>query len=117
MGVYDVILLDENQQIIHDEDTTPSEGIKKALLGQDAVCFHANEDVLYHFYPDGSLSLYSLSKPKFHTVMLSRFDLDFFCKEGRVATKDAVVRDVGCERSMVYLEGHSFYVPTELLRR
>ena len=49
--------------------------------------------------------------------MLSRFDLDFFCKEGRVATKDAVVRDVGCERSMVYLEGHSFHVPTELLRR
>ena len=112
-----MILLDENQQIIHDEDTDPNEGIKKALISQNAMCFHANDDVLFHFYPDGSLSLYSLSKPKFKTVMLSRLDLDFFCKEGRVATKDAVVRDVGCERSMVYMEEHSFYVPTELLHR
>lgn len=112
-----MILLDENRQIVHDEDSPPSDSIKEALVNQNAMCFYANEDVLYHFYPDGSLSLFSLSRPKFHVVRLSRFDLDFFCKEGRVATKDVVVRDVGCERSMVYMEGYSFYVPTELLHR
>lgn len=110
-------LLDQNQKLIHDEDNVPSEQIRTALVRTGAQCFYAGEDVLYRFNDKGTLFLYSLSRPKFHSVALSRSDLEFFKRDGRVANATAVVRDVGCQRSMVYLEGYSFYVPTELLLR
>lgn len=112
-----MILLDENLKIIHDGTEQPSEGIRKSLIQNNAVCFYAGEDTLYHFCADGSLALYFIAKPKFRAVTLSPYDLAFFRKERRVATAAAVVRDIGCERSMVYLEDCSFSVPTELLFR
>lgn len=117
MGVYLMILLDENLKIVHDEEEAPSEKIRESLIRNNATCFYASEDVLYHFCSNGSLSIYSLADTKIHAVTLSPYDLDFFRKERRVATGAAVVRDIGCEQSRVYLEDCSFSIPTELLFR
>ena len=117
MGVCLMILLDENLEIVHDEAEPPSDAIRESLIRSNAVCSYARKDILYRFCSNGSLSLYSLSDAKIRTVTLSAYDLAFFRKERRVATGTAIVRDIGCEQSRVYMEDCSFCIPTELLFR
>lgn len=112
-----LILLDENLKLVHDESEEPSETIREALIKCRVMCVYADTNTLYRFTDKGELFLYSLSKPKFHSAVLNRWDLEVFKRERRLATESLVVRDLGCEKSQIYMDNCSFAVPTELLVR
>lgn len=112
-----MILLDEHLALVHDEEAEPSEAIRTSLMECGAVCTYAEPDILYRFDDKDVLFVASLSRPKFHTVSFDRWDRKSFQRSRRLATDQLVVRDIGCEKSMVYLDDYSFTIPTELLLR
>ena len=112
-----MILLDENLKIVHDEVNEPGEKIRQSLIQCNAMCAYLGENILYRFNDRGDLFLVFLSKPKFHSVHLGRWDREVFRRERRLASDTMVVRDIGCEQSRIYLDDYSFVVPTELLLR
>lgn len=112
-----MILLDENQQLVYDCGQRPSGRTRETLIQANATCFYASQDVLYRFNDKGTLFLISLSRPLFHSLHVKKWERELFQRERRVATDDAVIRDVGCGKSCVYMDGHSFYIPTELMFR
>lgn len=112
-----MILLDEHYQVVHDEDTTPSEKLVESLHLCNFQYAYADENTLYRFNTRGDLYIVSLMKPKFQSVAFKVGELEEFRAHKKVATEKYVARDVGCELTRLYLDDCSFTVPTELLLR
>ena len=109
-----MIILTERGTVVHDTPHYDAVSIEQ-VKAQGKVYKYCGDDILYRFDFATGLTIYKLTKPKFHVVHLSNEDLEAFKRQKRISTSDAVVRDIGCELACVYLDDYSFTVPTSLL--
>lgn len=111
-----MILLDENQEIVHDEPSGVSDEGREACKRAGITYRYAGNNILYHKNPDGSLIVVSTAQTAFEQVVVSAEVLDAFSRRPYAADANIVLREIAWGTACIYTDTAAILVPTEILK-